>query len=239
MKDSTGPVVLITGAGGGLGQVLMKAFRDDGWRVAGGYRVLPSNLETDVHYSLEIDVTNKSQIERSVERLVNECGRIDCLLNNAGMIEDALSWQIEELDWQKIMEVNLKGAFFCAQAVSMQMIKQRNGHIINIGSYSGRRGTAGQAHYSAAKAGLVGLGQSLAREIGSRNVRVNTVLPGLLPTRMTSSLAPEQLQNLVNENALRRINNLEEVARFIVFLAKMQNVSGQVFQLDSRIAKWM
>ncbi len=229
---------MITGAGGGLGQALTKEFRAEGWRVAGGYRVLSSQADPHVHLAMEMDLTNKLQIERSIERLISECGRIDCLLNNAGTIEDALSWQIDDFDWQKIIDVNLKGAFFCMQAVSMQMIRQRQGQIINIGSYAGRRGASGQAHYSAAKAGLIGLGQSLAREIGSRNVRINTVLPGLLPTKMTSSLSPERLQSLVNENVLRRINSLEEVARFIVFLAKMQNVSGQVFQLDSRIAKW-
>jgi len=238
MSDTVAPVVLVTGAGGGLGQALVTAFRSDGWHVAAGYRVLQSSNETGAHYSLQMDVTNKSQIEKAVEGMIAENGRIDCLINNAGLIADSLSWQIEDEDWGRVVDVNLKGAFFCMQAVSMQMIKQRGGHIINIGSFSGRRGTAGQAHYSAAKAGLVGLGESLAREIGSRNVRVNTVLPGLLPTRMTSGLPPEQLQNLVSENALRRINNLDEVARFVVFLSKMQNVSGQVFQLDSRIAKW-
>ena len=238
MSDPVIPVVLITGAGGGLGQALVTAFGKDGWKVAAGYRTLPALPGANSYRLFQLDVIDKNQSEKVVEQILQEWGQIDCLVNNAGLIADSLSWQIDDADYQKVLDVNLKGAFFCMQAVSMQMIKQRNGHIINIGSYSGRRGTAGQAHYSASKAGLVALGESLAKEIGSRNVRVNTVLPGLLPTRMTAGLTPEQLKDLVGENVLRRINSLEEVARFIAFLAKMQNVSGQVFQLDSRIAKW-
>ena len=118
------------------------------------------------------------------------------------------------------------------------MLRQRGGHIINIGSFSGRAGQRGQANYAAAKAGLIGLTESLAKEVGSRNLRVNAILPGVLPTPMTAKLSETQLADYVAANALGRINSLSEVAEFIVFLATMQNVSGQVFQLDSRIARW-
>ena len=118
------------------------------------------------------------------------------------------------------------------------MLRQRHGHIINVSSYSGRVGARGQTNYAAAKAGLLGLTQSLAREVGSRNVRVNAVLPGVLPTAMTAALGPETQAAFAAANALGRINSIAEVARFIVFLATLENVSGQLFQLDSRIARW-
>jgi 3-oxoacyl-[acyl-carrier protein] reductase len=118
------------------------------------------------------------------------------------------------------------------------MLRQRDGQIINVTSFSARRGQVGQANYAAAKAGLIGLTESLAKEVGARNVRANAVLPGVLPTRMTAQMDPNQLQKLVAGNALQRINSLAEVARFVVFLSTLQNVSGQLFQLDSRIARW-
>jgi 3-oxoacyl-[acyl-carrier protein] reductase len=117
-------------------------------------------------------------------------------------------------------------------------MRQRDGHIINISSHAGKGGARGQSNYAAAKAGLLGLTQSLARELGSRNVRANAVLPGVLPTRMTAKLSADQMEGFAAANALGRINSLDEVARFIVFLTGTQNISGQVFQLDSRIAPW-
>jgi 3-oxoacyl-[acyl-carrier protein] reductase len=134
--------------------------------------------------------------------------------------------------------VHLKGAFLCSQAVLRPMLKQRDGHILNVASFSARTGNRGQANYAAAKAGLLGLTTSLAKEVGSRNVRVNAILPGVLPTPMTASLTPEQLETFATANALGRLNDPAEVARFAAFLAGTQNISGQVFQLDSRIARW-
>ena len=118
------------------------------------------------------------------------------------------------------------------------MANQGGGHIINIASFAGRQGSRGQSAYAAAKAGLLGLSASLARELGPDQVQVNAVLPGVLPTPMTARLSQDQRSALVKENALQRLNSLDEVARFIVFLATMKNVSGQVFQLDSRISPW-
>jgi 3-oxoacyl-[acyl-carrier protein] reductase len=118
------------------------------------------------------------------------------------------------------------------------MLKQRDGHILNLASFAARAGAAGQANYAAAKAALIGLTVSLAREMGARNVRVNAVLPGVLPTPMTAPLPPQQLAAFAAANALGRLNSVEEVARFIAFLAATHHISGQVFQLDSRIGRW-
>lgn len=188
--------------------------------------------------AVPLDVSDRASVTSAVNAVMERWGRLDALVNNAGVTADALSWQLSEEDWDRVLAVNLKGSFLCAQAALRPMLRQRDGHIINIGSFSGRAGQRGQANYAAAKAGLIGLTESLAKEVGSRNVRVNAILPGVLPTPMTAKLSETQLADYAAANALGRINSLSEVAQFIVFLAAMRNVSGQVFQLDSRIARW-
>jgi 3-oxoacyl-[acyl-carrier protein] reductase len=227
-SSETKRVVVITGASGGLGTALAAEFARAHWKVVATTRsAVPA-----------LDVTNRRQVEDVFEQAIAQHGRIDVLINNAGVTADGLCAQLTDEDWQRVIEVNLRGAFLCAQAAARQMIRQRDGHIINVSSYAGRAGAPGQSNYAAAKAGLFGLTQSLARELGSRNVRVNAVLPGVLPTNMTARLRPEQLAAFAGANVLGRINALEEVARFLQFLATTQNISGQLFQLDSRIAPW-
>ncbi len=230
-------VVLITGAAGGLGQGLAGEFAAQGWRVAAAIHHSGRRAEGE-HWQIQLDVTIRSHAEAAAQQILARWGRIDVLINNAGITADGLIRQIGEADWEKVLAVNLKGAFLCSQAVIGQMIKQRDGHIINVASLSGRSGARGQANYAAAKAGLFGLTQSLAREVGSRNVRVNAVLPGVLPTPMTARLGEPQLAEFAAANVLGRLNTVAEAARFVVFLAGMQNVSGQLFQLDSRICRW-
>lgn len=232
------PVVFITGASGGLGQALVAEFHHHGWRVAAGYHHQKCFKKSDVTLPLPLDVTNGEAAARAVNETVRQWGRLDVLVNNAGVTEDSLLAQMAEADWDRVLDVNLKGAFLCSQAAIRPMMKQRSGHIVNLSSFVARVGRAGQANYAAAKAGLIGLTESLAKEVGSRNIRVNAVLPGVLGTPMTAQLTTEQLAALADENALGRINTVEEVARFIVFLAGTQNISGQLFQLDSRVARW-
>ena len=231
-------VAVITGASGGLGSGLTTEFLNAGWRVVAASRSQPSFLEEENVLAARMDVTNREQIEDAIKKTIARFGRIDALINNAGVTADGLCGQLSDEDWQRVLDVNLRGAFLCSQAVARQMIRQREGHIINISSFGGRAGAPGQSNYSAAKAGLLGLTQSLAKELGSRNVRVNAILPGVLPTNMTATLLSEQLEAFANANVLGRINALDEVARFIYFLASTQNISGQIFQLDSRIAPW-
>lgn len=218
-------VALITGAAGGLGRALAENFIRAGWVAIAASRT-------------ELDVASADSVQQFVAGAVAQHGRIDCLINNAGVTGDALLSQMSDEQWDRVLDVNLRGAFRCVRAVARQMAKQRDGHIINISSFSARAGARGQANYAASKAGLIGLTQSLAKELGSRNVRVNAVLPGVLPTNMTAQLNAEQMEEFARANTLGRINSLDEVARFIVFLASTQNISGQVFQLDSRIAPW-
>ena len=231
-------VALITGAAGGLGQELVRQFAAQGWQVALGYHRTEPVVQGDGFLTVPLDLSDRASVVSAINAVMERWGRLDALVNNAGVTADALSWQISEEDWDRVLAVNLKGAFLCAQAALRPMLRQRGGHIINIGSFSGRAGQRGQANYAAAKAGLIGLTESLAKEVGSRNVRVNAILPGVLPTPMTAKISETQLTDYAGANALGRINSLSEVAEFIVFLATMQNVSGQVFQLDSRIARW-
>lgn len=231
-------VALITGASGGLGRALVAEFLAQGWRVAAGFHRENAHTKTDSLWPLPLDVTSREGVADAVTKVTSGWQRIDLLVNNAGITVDRPLWQMDDDDWQRVLDVHLKGAFLCSQAVLRPMLRQRDGHILNIASFSGRNGNGGQANYAAAKAALLGLTTSLAKEVGSRNVRVNALLPGVLPTPMTAGLSPRQLETFAAANALGRLNDLAEVARFTAFLAGTQNISGQFFQLDSRIARW-
>jgi 3-oxoacyl-[acyl-carrier protein] reductase len=237
--DNNAPerVALITGASGGLGQALVREFVAQGWGVVATSRNKPSGEKSNP-WHLRLDVTKKQEAEAVIAEILKRFNRIDALVNNAGLLADAPLSHMDDVQWENVLSINLKGVFLASQAVLRPMLRQRSGHIINIGSFAARGGGRGQVNYAAAKAGLFGLTTSLAREVGSRNIRVNTVLPGVLPTRMTSHLSPAQLDAFARANALGRINSLAEVARFVAFLATTQNISGQMFQLDSRIAPW-
>jgi 3-oxoacyl-[acyl-carrier protein] reductase len=249
MSSASNPprVVLVTGAAGGLGRALAAAFAADGWHVIATWHKEPFT-DLVAHASspptafpvwpLQLDVTRREEVISVFDQVLARYGRLDVLINNAGIAEDSLVAQMDDQAWQRVLEVNLKGAFLCSQAAIRPMLKQRDGHILNISSFGGRVGRAGQANYAASKAALIGLTQSLAKEAGSRNVRVNAVLPGFLCTKLVGILTDEQLAAHAASNALGRLNDLDEVARFVALLARMKNVSGQVFQLDSRIAAW-
>ena len=231
-------VALITGAAGGLGRALVHEFAAQGWRVAAAFHRATTQTETDSIWPLPLDVTDRARVAAAVREILARWGRLDALINNAGVTADQLLPQLDDAAWEKVLAVNLKGAFLCAQAVLRAMLRQRDGHIVNIASFSGRSGARGQAHYAAAKAGLLGLTAALAREAGSRNVRVNAILPGVLPTPMTAPLGEKILAGLAAAITLGRLNSVEEVARFTAFLVTTRNISGQLFQLDSRIAPW-
>lgn len=237
-STGTDRVVLITGAGGGLGRGLVAAFARAGWRVAAGQRRPAVARETESVWPVELDVTRPGAAEEVVEGMLARWGRLDVLVNNAGVVADRLLAQLADADWDRVLGVNLGGAMACSRAALRPMLRQRWGHIINIGSQVGRVGAAGQTAYASAKAGLLGLTQSLAAEVASHNVRVNIVLPGVMGTPMTAGLPAAVLEGMARANLLGRLNAVEEVAGFVVFLAGMVNVSAQVFQLDSRPVRW-
>jgi len=232
-------VVLITGAAGGLGQALSGAFLDAGWQVAAGQNRTQKHERSDTLIPIQMDVTHRDEVAAAMDIVLATWGRIDVLINNAGITADGALARLSESDWQRVMDVNLKGAYLCSQAVIRPMFKQRRGHIINISSFAAKNGHLGQPNYVAAKAGLVGLTQSLAKEAGARNVRVNAIFPGVLDTPMTEHLTEDQRARIADSNVLNRTTTLDEVSAFILHLAGMEHVSGQVFQLDSRVGKWV
>ncbi len=219
----TTKTALITGGEGDLARVICGRLERDGWTV-----LAPGRAEMDV------------SSRESVERFFSGISSLDLLINNAAVTDDRLITQVDAEGFGRVLEVNLRGAFLCSQRAMWLMTRKRSGHIINIGSYAALHGTAGQANYAAAKAGLIGLTKSLAMEYGGKNVRVNCVLPGFLETKMTRRLLAdeERKREIVGRHMLRRLNTVEDAARFIVFLDSMQQVSGQVFQLDSRVSRW-
>jgi 3-oxoacyl-[acyl-carrier protein] reductase len=171
---------------------------------------------------------------------VADLPRLDLLVHNAGFLRDAPLARMSEADFAAVLEVHLRGAFLCARAALRPMLRQGGGHLVFVGSFSALSGPAGQANYAAAKAGLIGLAQSLAAEYGGRGVRANVVLPGLLETPMSAPLLtdPERRRRALAAHTLGRFNTPAEAARFIAFLHSLPHTSGQVFSLDSRIHPW-
>lgn len=215
------PRILITGGEGGLARELAREFTRRG-------------AEVDAPGRAALNVRD----EASVQAWFARRDRLDVLVANAGLTRDGSVTGLDASDFADVVETNLRGAFLCARAALRPMLAQRAGHILLIGSRAARHGTAGQSLYAAAKAGLVGFGQSLAREYGARNIRCNVVLPGFLETRMTAGLPDKRREAVRGEHALGRFNTPENAARFIAFLAELDHVSGQVFALDSRIDRW-
>lgn len=210
--------VIITGGEGGLGRALAAAFANAGHEVLAPGRG-------------ELDVTDAEAVKEFFKDRA-----VDLLICNAGITRDALLGKLPEEDWDDVMESNLRGAARCAAAVSRGMIRARQGHIVFISSHSAIHPPAGQAAYAAAKAGLIGLAMSLAKELGPTGVRVNAVLPGFLETRMTESLNEERKGQVRAEHVLGRFNTAEAVGHFLVTLhEKMPHTSGQIFRLDSRV----
>jgi NAD(P)-dependent dehydrogenase (short-subunit alcohol dehydrogenase family) len=214
-------VAIITGGAGALAGAIAQSVRDRG-------------LQVHAPEKTELDVTDVESVRAFFARF----DQVNLLINNAGVRADALCVKMSEAEWDQVLAVNLRGAFLCSQAVSMKMMRQRSGHIINVGSFAAKFGSVGQANYAAAKAGLIALTQSLAKEMGKRGVRVNCVLPGFLETKFSDGMPEKAKKEILEAHELGQFNTVTDAARFIAFLETMSFVSGQVFQLDSRVAPW-
>lgn len=237
-------IVLVTGASRGLGRAIALAFGREGDNVVINFlnheqdatavadEISRANGEAVL---FRADVKASDEVEAMINDTMSRWGRIDVVVNNAGITRDGLLLRTSEQDWDSVLNTNLKGAFHCIRSASKIMSKQRKGHIINISSIVGVHGREGQANYSAAKAGLIGLTKASAKELGRFNVKVNAILPGYLSTDMGGDASDAVIDRILQANALGRISNSEEVADFVCHLSRMNNVSGQVFNLDSRI----
>lgn len=209
--------MVITGGEGGLGRALGSAFS------AAGYSVLAPGRR-------ELDVTDSGKVREFFRHCVP-----DLLVCNAGITRDAPLARLDESSWDETISVNLRGAALCAAAASRPMLRSRAGHIVFLSSHSALHPSIGQAAYAAAKAGILGLAKSLARELGSAGIRVNAILPGFLDTPMTADLSPARREQVRQDHVLGRFNTPAAVAEFLVHLhARLPHTSGQIFQLDSR-----
>ncbi|MEM7144464.1 MAG: SDR family NAD(P)-dependent oxidoreductase [Verrucomicrobiota bacterium] len=211
---------VITGGEGGLARAIAVALG------AAGYDVLSPGRG-------ELDVCDAEAVAAYFGKLEG----IDLLVNNAGVARHELMVKMEDAVWEEVVATNLRGAFLCSRAAVKLMARARRGHILNIGSYTGTYGAVGQANYAAAKSGLIGLTKSVALEMGKRGVRANVILPGFLETKMTAHLSEAQWAEIMEGHALDRLNTVEDVATFVVAVDGMEAVSGQVFQLDSRVGR--
>lgn len=236
--------VIVTGGSRGLGREIALGFGRAGNRVVVNYRADDGRAADVVRqivssggeaFQFKADVRIADEVNAMVAETVDRWGVVDVLVNNAGITKDNLLLRISEEDWDDVLKTNLNGPFHVIRAVSRSMSKQRNGHIINVASIVGLQGREGQANYSASKAGLIGFTKACAKEFGCFNIKVNAVLPGYMPTDMGDKVSGPILDRVLRENALNRVSDPGEVARFIYHLSLMNNVSGQVFNLDSRI----
>ncbi|MFN8533694.1 MAG: 3-oxoacyl-[acyl-carrier-protein] reductase [Dehalococcoidia bacterium] len=242
-----GKAALVTGASRGIGRAIALAVARAGANVAINYAgnqalanetaelARAAGVQTVV---LRGDVSSPTDAERIVKETTTAFGKIDILVNNAGITRDTLALRMGEDDWDAVLDTNLKGAFFCAKAALRPMLRQRSGRILNITSVVGLIGNAGQANYAAAKAGMIGLTKSLAREVGSRAITVNAIAPGFIDIGMTETLSVAQREAVLAQIPLGRLGSAEDVAAVAVFLASdaAAYLTGLVVPVDGGLA---
>lgn len=238
----SGKIALVTGAGQGIGRDIALGLAKDGADVA----ICDVNLDAaqktaaDIEamgrksLALKANVASSADVTAMIDQVVEKFGRIDTLVNNAGITRDGLILRMKDEDWDLVLSINLKGAFLCTKSALKYMTKQRSGTIINIASIVGAMGNAGQANYVASKAGLIGLTKTIAREYANRNVTANAVAPGFIDTAMTQALTEQVRTDLAKQIPLGRLGSSEDVANAVRFLASPSAayITGQVIHVN-------
>jgi len=242
MKQLENQIAVVTGAGRGIGRAIALKFASEGAdvvcvsrtaenseKVAGEVRALGRKA-----WALAVDVSDATAVSAAAEKILGDCGKVDILINNAGVTRDGLLMRMSDADWDIVLNTNLKGAFLFAKAFTRTFVKQRSGRIINVASIIGLVGQAGQANYAASKAGLIGFTQSVAKELGSRNITVNALAPGFIETDMTGAMTAEARAALMGNIPLERLGRTEDIASAVVFLASdhASYITGQVLVVD-------
>ncbi|MDH3454685.1 MAG: 3-oxoacyl-[acyl-carrier-protein] reductase [Desulfuromonadales bacterium] len=235
-------VAIITGASRGIGRFVAVALAAQGAKVVASARnaealeSLVAEIKAQGGDALAVvaDVATEADANNLIEQAVATYGRVDILINNAGITRDGLLLRMKNDDWDAVIDTNLKGAFLCTRAAAKYMSKQRAGRIINISSVVGEMGNAGQANYCASKAGLLGLTKSVARELARRNVTVNAVTPGFIVTDMTENMTDKAREAMIEQIPLGRLGEAEDVANAVLFLASDQSsyITGQVLGVN-------
>ena len=221
MKDK---VILVTGANRGIGLNIIQRLNNDGYTVIGtsrtddGANIISQEINSNGGKGLKMDVTNQESINSAIKSIQDEYGALYGLVNNAGITNDNLLMRMTEEQWLSVIETNLTSIYRVTKSIVKDMMKAREGRIVNIGSIVGMMGNAGQSNYSASKSGLLGFTKSLARELSSRNINVNSISPGFIDTDMTKALSAEQIDNLSKNIPLGRIAESSEVSSVVSFL---------------------
>ena len=236
MKKKT---VLITGGARGIGKAMSKAFAKEGYNVLVNFNKSENEAKelytilNEKNFSVKLfkaNISNREDVEDMVDYCIKEFGGLDVLVNNAGVSQDKLFTDITDEDWDNMMNINLKGSFYCSQVALKYMISEKKGNIINISSIWGISGASCEVHYSITKAGIIGMTKALAKEVGPSNIRVNSRAPGVINTDMLSGYNEEDIDALVEETPLMRLGTPEDIANCAIFLAsdKSNFITGQV-----------
>ncbi len=243
LKDQ---IVLVTGSARGIGKEIARTFAQEGATVIISDIMEGPCSETAKEFTaaglkadaVVCDVTNMSNVEEMVNKILDKYKRIDILINNAGITKDNLLLRMSEGEWDAVLTVNLKGAFCCTKAVSKSMLKAKKGKIVNIASIIGIMGNAGQANYAASKAGIIGLTKSVAREFASRGITANAVAPGFIQTEMTEKLSEKAKEAIYQNIPLGKLGSPKDVAGVCLFLASRDAdyITGQTIVVDGGMA---
>lgn len=237
-------VALITGGSRGIGKKIAEKFAGNGYNIVINYvseKTDVNKLESDLSQNgkvevlcIKCDVTDFNSCQEMVKKAVDKFGKIDVLINNAGITKDNLLMRMKEEDFDKVINVNLKGTFNMTKNVISYMMKKRSGRIVNISSVVGVSGNSGQANYAASKAGIIGFTKSVAKELASRNILANAVAPGFIETDMTDVLSESVKESIYSQIPLKKMGKPEEVANAVYFLGSDENtyITGQVLNVD-------
>ncbi|MUK89948.1 3-oxoacyl-[acyl-carrier-protein] reductase [Ornithinibacillus sp. L9] len=238
-----GKSALVTGASRGIGRAIALELARQGANVAVNYAGSEAKAQAVVEeieqlgvnaFKIQADVSDESSVKAMVKEVIGQFGSLDILVNNAGITRDNLLMRMKEEEFDQVINTNLKGVFVCTKAVTRQMMKQKSGRIINVASIVGVSGNPGQANYVAAKAGVIGLTKTTAKELASRNILVNAIAPGFISTDMTDELTDEQREGMLAMIPLAKLGTPEDVARVVRFLASedANYITGQTIHID-------
>lgn len=238
-----GKAAIVTGASRGIGRAIALALAEEGARIAVNYSGSREKAEEVVRlieeaggeaFAIQADVSNANDVKAMVDATLEAYGSIDMLVNNAGITRDNLLMRMKEDEWDDVININLKGVYLCTKGVTRQMMKQRSGKIVNMASIVGVSGNPGQANYVAAKAGVIGLTKTTAKELASRNITVNAVAPGFITTDMTDALTEDVKAQMLATIPLGKLGEPEDVARTVLFLLSddAAYITGQTIHVD-------